>query len=110
MLPSLLILRAGFLDPIWNIGDELFLLVWLISGVFAIEAFFLKLMAYRCSDTWLIGAVFDFFKVGSWIVFCEQWPIGAVLVACGNFPGFENGLAFSFAAVVAYRCKTRCTG
>lgn len=40
MLPSLLILRAGFLDPIWNIGDELFLLVWLISGVFAIEAFF----------------------------------------------------------------------
>lgn len=61
MLPSLLILRAGFLDPIWNIGDELFLLVWLISGVFAIEAFFLKLMAYRCSDTWPIGAVFDFF-------------------------------------------------
>ena len=40
MLPSLLILRAGFLDPIWNIGDELFLLVWVISGVFAIEAFF----------------------------------------------------------------------
>lgn len=63
MLPSLLILRAGFLDPIWNIGDELFLLVWLISGVFAIEAFFLKLMAYRCSDTWPIGAVFDFLKL-----------------------------------------------